>query len=190
VCSYIEVKVADFVSFRETVAETSFLKLFAETGHFYQGPGQHLATVGAEYGTTTGRPRRTGWLDIPQMQFAVVINCFNSLNLTKIDVLTGLSEVKIAEAYKYNGEYLTTMPASPTVLSNVQVEYETLQGWTEDMSGCRSFEELPAACQTYILRVQELIGVPVRWIGAGPNRADVIDRVKGWDMAAPVVSND
>jgi adenylosuccinate synthase len=120
-----------------------------------QGPGHHLAHVGAEYGTTTGRPRRTGWLDIPQMQFAATINGFTSLNLTKIDVLTGLQEVKIAKAYKYNGEYLESMPASLTVLSSVEVEYETLPGWTEDISGCRSFEELPANCQTYILRVQE-----------------------------------
>ena len=147
------------------------------------GPGQHLSTVGAEYGTTTGRPRRTGWLDIPQMQVAVTINGFTSLNLTKIDVLTGLQEIKIGKAYKYRDEYLTTMPASLTVLSNVEVEYETLPGWTQDISGCRTFEELPRNCQLYILRCQELIGVPIRWIGVGPNRADVIDRGEGWDLA-------
>lgn len=151
------------------------------------GPGQHLSTVGAEYGTTTGRPRRTGWLDIPQMQFACMINGFTSLNLTKLDVLTGLSEVKIAKAYRNSetGEYLTTMPASLTVLSHVDVEYETLPGWTEDISGCRTFEALPEPCQAYVLRVQDLVGVPIRWIGVGPNRADVIDRGEGWDLAVP-----
>lgn len=148
------------------------------------GPGQHLSHVGAEYGTTTGRPRRTGWLDIPQMKFAVTINGFTALNLTKIDVLTGLSEVKIAKAYKYKGEYLSTMPASLTVLDNVEIEYETMHGWTEDISGCRTFEELPMNCQRYVLRCQELIGVPIRWIGVGPNRVDVIDRGEGWDLAA------
>ena len=152
------------------------------------GPGRHLSHVGAEYGTTTGRPRRTGWLDIPQMQFAVTINGFTALNLTKIDVLTGLHEVKIAKRYKYKGEYLTSMPASLAVLDNVEVEYESLPGWTEDISGCRSFDDLPLNCQRYILRCQELIGVPIRWIGVGPNRADVIDRGEGWDMAVVATS--
>jgi adenylosuccinate synthase len=114
-----------------------------------------------------------------------MINGFTSLNLTKIDVLTGLEEVKIAKAYKYKDEYIDTMPASLTILSNVEVEYETLPGWTEDISGCRTFEELPANCQTFVLRVQELIGVPIRWLGVGPNRTDVIDRGEGWDLASP-----
>lgn len=148
-----------------------------------EGPGHHLSSVGAEYGTTTGRPRRTGWLDIPQMRFATMMNGFTSLCLTKIDVLTGLQEVKIAKAYKYNGEYLTTMPASLSVLSNVEVEYETLPGWTQDISACRTFESLPINCQRYILRCQELIGIPIRWIGVGPNRNDVIDRGAGWDLS-------
>jgi adenylosuccinate synthase len=146
-------------------------------------PGLHFSQVGAEYGTTTGRPRRCGWLDIPQMKYSAVVNGFTSLNLTKLDVLTGLSEVKIAKAYKYNGEYLSSMPASLDVLSNVEIEYETLPGWREDISSCNSFEELPANCQRYVLRVQELIGIPIRWIGVGPNRADVIDRGEGWDLA-------
>jgi adenylosuccinate synthase len=148
-----------------------------------EGPGQHLSSVGAEYGTTTGRPRRTGWLDIPQMRFATMINGFTALCLTKLDVLTGLQEVKIAKAYKYNGEILTTMPASLTVLSNVEIEYETLPGWTQDISSCRTFDSLPLNCQKYVLRCQELLGVPIRWIGVGPNRNDVIDRGVGWDLA-------
>lgn len=146
-------------------------------------PGKHLAEVGAEYGTTTGRPRRCGWLDIPQMQYSALINGFTSINLTKVDVLTGLKEVKIGKGYKHNGKYLSTMPANLTVLSDVEVEYETLPGWTEDISGCKTFEELPENCQTYILRVQELLGIPIRWIGVGPNRADVIDRGEGWDFS-------
>jgi len=145
------------------------------------GVGYHLGTVGAEYGTTTGRPRRCGWLDVPQMQYSVLINGFTALNLTKVDVLTGLEEIQVAKAYKYNGEYLSTMPASLQVLSNVEVEYETMAGWKEDISGCKTFEELPLNCQKYILRVQELIGVPIRWIGVGPNRTDQIDRGEGWD---------
>ena len=145
------------------------------------GVGYHLSSVGAEYGTTTGRPRRCGWLDVPQMQYSALINGFTALNLTKVDVLTGIDEIYVAKAYKYRGEYLTTMPASLEVLSNVEVEYEILPGWKEDISGCKTFEELPLNCQNYILRVQELIGVPIRWIGVGPNRTDQIDRGEGWD---------
>lgn len=145
-------------------------------------PGLHLSQVGAEYGTTTGRPRRCGWLDIVQMKYSALINGFTSINLTKLDVLTGLPEVKIGKAYKFKGAYLTTMPANLTTLSDVEVEYEVLPGWTEDISSCKSFEELPPNCQRYVLRVQELLGIPIRWIGVGPNRNDVIDRGEGWDL--------
>jgi len=92
------------------------------------GVGNHLGTVGAEYGTTTGRARRCGWLDIPQMRFSTLINGFTSINLTKLDVLTGLEEVKVAKAYKHNGKILTTMPADLKTLSSVEVVYETLPG--------------------------------------------------------------
>jgi adenylosuccinate synthase len=145
-------------------------------------PGMHLSQVGAEYGTTTGRPRRCGWLDIPQMKYSALINGFTSLNLTKVDVFTGMSEIKIGKAYKFQGEYLSCMPASLDVLSNVEVEYEILPGWSEDISNCKVFEELPENCQKYILRVQELLGIPIRWIGVGPNRADVVDRGEGWEL--------
>lgn len=145
-------------------------------------PGLHLSQVGAEYGTTTGRGRRCGWLDIPQMKYSCLINGFTSINLTKIDVLTGLDEIKLGKAYKHKGEYLTGMPANLTTLGDVEVEYEIMPGWSEDISLCRNFDELPENCQKYLLRVQELIGIPIRWIGVGPNRADVIDRGEGWDL--------
>lgn len=145
-------------------------------------PGLHLGQVGAEFGTTTGRSRRCGWLDIPQMKYSALINGFTSINLTKLDVLTGLPEVKLGKAYKYKGEYLSGMPASLSVLQDVEVEYEVLPGWSEDISNCKRFEELPENCQKYVLRVQELLGVPIRWIGVGPNRLDVIDRGDGWDL--------
>mmetsp|Transcript_7846 Transcript_7846/g.11208 ORF Transcript_7846/g.11208 Transcript_7846/m.11208 type:complete len:530 (+) Transcript_7846:106-1695(+) len=146
--------------------------------------GYHLGTVGAEYGTTTGRKRRCGWLDIPQMQYSVMINGFSAINLTKLDVLTGLDEVKIGKAYKHNGKYLDSMPACLKILSECEVEYETMPGWTEDISKCEKFEDLPMNAQRYVLRVQELLGVPIRWIGVGPNRLDQIDRGDGWDLSS------
>jgi len=146
-------------------------------------PGMHLSQVGAEYGTTTGRARRCGWLDIPQLKYSAMINGYTAVNLTKIDVFTGLEQVKIGKAYKYKGKYMSYMPASLDILGKVEVEYETLPGWTEDISQCRTFEDLPLNCQRYILRVQELMGIPIRWIGVGPNRLDVIDRGVGWDLS-------
>jgi len=147
------------------------------------GIGHHLAHVGAEVGTTTGRSRRCGWLDMPQLKYSVAINGFTAINLTKVDVLTGLSEIKLGKGYKYKGEYLSTMPASLAQLQDVEVEFETLPGWTEDISTCRNFEELPVNCQKYILRVEELAGVPIRWIGVGPNRLDVVDRGEEFEIS-------
>lgn len=147
------------------------------------GVGWHLSSVGAEFGTTTGRPRRCGWLDIPQMKYCILINGFTSLNLTKLDVFTGLDEIKIGSTYMVNGEDLGRMPASLKTMENIEVAYETLPGWKEDISKARTFEDLPENAQRYVLRVQELLGVPIRWIGVGPNRLDVIDRGEGWDLS-------
>jgi len=147
------------------------------------GIGEHLGVVGAEWGTTTGRARRVGWLDVPQMRYSTLINGFTALNLTKLDVLTGLAEVKIGRAYKHNGKILNTMPSCLKTMSEIEVIYETLPGWTEDISRARNFEDLPVNAQRYVLRVQELLGVPVRWIGCGANRLDMIDRGEGWDLS-------
>mmetsp|Transcript_12331 Transcript_12331/g.22252 ORF Transcript_12331/g.22252 Transcript_12331/m.22252 type:complete len:542 (-) Transcript_12331:136-1761(-) len=146
--------------------------------------GEHLGVVGAEWGTTTGRSRRVGWLDIPQMKYSTLINGFTSLNLTKLDVLTGLAEVKIGRAYKHEGKILNTMPSCLKTMSEIEVIYETMPGWSEDISKARNFEDLPVNAQRYVLRVQELLGVPIRWIGCGANRLDMIDRGEGWDLAS------
>lgn len=146
--------------------------------------GYHLGTVGAEYGTTTGRQRRCGWLDIPQMQYSCLINGFSAVNLTKLDVLTGLKEIKIGVAYKHNGTFLESMPSCLRTLGECEVVYESMPGWSEDISKCETFEELPPNAQKYVLRVQELLGVPIRWIGVGPNRLEQIDRGDGWDMSS------
>lgn len=139
------------------------------------GIGYHLGTKGYEYGSTTGRRRRCGWLDIPQMQYSVLINGFTAINLTKLDVLTELKDVKIGKSYIHKGKNLVNMPACLSMLSECEVEYETMPGWNEDISYCKIFTDLPLNAQRYVLRVQELLGVPVRWIGVGPNRPDVID---------------
>lgn len=138
--------------------------------------GRHFGTVGREFGTTTGRARRCGWLDIPQMRFSCKINGYTHLNLTKLDVLTGLPEIKLGVKYTLHGREVHEMPASLRDLSACEVEYETYPGWTQDISRCRTFGELPAEAQAYVLRVEQLLGVKVRWIGTGGDRIDMIER--------------
>jgi len=147
------------------------------------GEGSHLATVGHEFGTTTGRPRRCGWLDMPQLKFSITINGYTSINLTKLDVLSGLKEIPLGVAYKSkDGSYLDTMPANLKQLKDVEVEYEVMPGWNEDITKCRRFEDLPVNCQKYVLRIEAICGVPIRWIGVGPNRLDVIDRGEAFEQ--------
>jgi len=145
--------------------------------------GEGLRSRGGEFGTTTNRPRRCGWLDVPQMKYSTLINGYTGLNLTKLDVLTGMDAICIGVKYLHNGKPVDTMPACLRTMQDMVVEYETLPGWTEDISKARSFEDLPENAKRYVLRVQELMGVPVRWIGVGPNRMDVIDRGMAWDLS-------
>ena len=118
------------------------------------------------------------------MQYSCLINGFTAINLTKLDVLTGLKEIKLAIAYKHNGKILPSMPSCLRTLGECEVVYETWPGWSEDISKCKTFEELPDNAQKYVLRIQELLGVPIRWIGVGPNRLDQIDRGNGWDLSS------
>lgn len=130
--------------------------------------GAHLAKVGHEFGTTTGRPRRCGWLDLPVVHYSHSINGYTSINITKLDVLSDLDEVKIGTHYTVDGEDLPVgmMPANLADLGRVQVKYETLPGWKCDISACRTFEELPANAQAYVNRIEELLQVPVSWVSS------------------------
>jgi len=145
--------------------------------HDTDGPGAKLRAVGKEFGTTTGRPRRCGWFDAVIVNYTHRLNGYTLLNLTKIDVLTGFDEIKVAVAYKVDGKRITaSMPADLDVLARVEVEYETHPGWTEDISKASKFEDLPENCRKYILRLEELIKVPIRWIGVGPSREATVER--------------
>lgn len=135
-----------------------------------------LRTVGGEYGTTTNRPRRCGWIDIAQLKYSAMINGFTDINLTKLDVLTGFKEVKIGVKYVYRGQELTSMPASLTTYGEVQVDYEVMPGWEEDISKAKTFDELPPNCKAFVLRIEKLVGVPIKWIGVGAGRDDIIKR--------------
>uniref|UniRef100_A0A7S2PV52 Adenylosuccinate synthetase n=1 Tax=Zooxanthella nutricula TaxID=1333877 RepID=A0A7S2PV52_9DINO len=141
--------------------------------------GEMLQEVGHEYGTTTGRRRRCGWLDIPLVKYSAMVNGFHSISITKLDVLTGLKEIRIAVAYRSVDMTEVRLPSGyfPSHLEDLKkvvCEYETVQGWKEDISKCRRFADLPAGAKRYVLRIQELVGVPVSSVGVGPDRNDVL----------------
>ena len=129
-----------------------------------------LREKGGEYGTTTGRPRRIGWLDVVALRYTVQINGFTELNVTKLDVLDECEEVKICTGYRLKGEETGTFPASATDLELCEPVYESMPGWNTDTTKCKSYDDLPAEARAYIERMEELSGCSVRWIGVGPGR--------------------
>jgi adenylosuccinate synthase len=134
--------------------------------------GKHMRAVGTEFGTTTGRPRRCGWLDIPVLHYSNFLNGYSSINITKLDVLTGLKELKIGVSYSIDGKVLRKgqMPSTLIDLGKVKVQYETLPGWSQDISKCTSYAQLPKEATAYLKRIEELTELPVSWIGVGPGR--------------------
>jgi len=132
--------------------------------------GEHLRKVGAEYGTTTGRPRRCGWYDSVIARYASRVNGVTDFVLTKLDVLTGLEQVPICVAYDVDGTRHDEMPVNQSDFHHAVPIYEYLPGWWEDISGARSLEELPANARAYVARAEELSGARISAIGVGPAR--------------------
>jgi len=138
--------------------------------------GNHLQEVGAEFGTTTGRRRRCGWLDLVVLRHSIMINGYDSFNLTKLDVLDALSEIKVGVGYEVDGAELESFPADLDVLAKATVRYITLPGWQKPITEVRTFEDLPENCRGYVLFIEKELGVPVEWIGVGPGRDAMIRR--------------
>lgn len=138
--------------------------------------GETLRKTGAEYGTTTGRPRRCGWMDTVIGRYATRINGVTDIVLTKLDVLTGFATVPVCVAYDVDGVRHDVMPLNQSEFHHAKPVYEMLDGWWEDISGCRTFEDLPEAARRYVLRVEELVGARVSAVGVGPGRHEVIQR--------------
>lgn len=138
--------------------------------------GESIREKGGEYGATTGRPRRCGWFDAVVVKNSVEINGIDTLNLTKLDVLTGLKELKIATRYFLDDTELFTIPTTRKANRNLRVEYKTFSGWTEDLSGIKLFEDLPEAAQDYVLAIERLTTCKVGSIGVGMDRKDLIFR--------------
>jgi adenylosuccinate synthase len=129
-----------------------------------------------EYGSTTGRPRRVGWLDAVALRHAVRMNGINELALTKLDVLSGIDTLRIAVAYAYRGERLDYFPQDSEILAQCQPVFEDVPGWSEDVRSLRTFAALPAATRAYIQRVEALVAAPVKIASVGPEREQMISQ--------------
>ena len=129
-----------------------------------------------ETAATTGRTRRVGWLDLEIVHTAVQLSGISELCLTKLDILSGLDEIKVGVGYKLNGKSVRYADVDAYGLSEVEVDYKVVRGWKEDISKARSFEELPAQAQAYVKMIEDTAGAPVKWIGVGPERDATIRR--------------
>ena len=138
--------------------------------------GEHLRKVGAEYGTTTGRPRRCGWYDAVIARYAARVNGVTDFVLTKLDVLTGLEKIPVCVAYDVDGTRHDEMPVNQTDFHHAVPVYEYFDGWTEDISEARTFEDLPANAQRYVEAVEAMSGARISVIGVGPSRAATVVR--------------
>lgn len=136
--------------------------------------GEYLREKGHEYGTTTGRPRRCGWLDAVVLKYSIMLNSIDSIALTKLDILSGLKKVKICTGYKYDGKVYGDMPCHQTILHKCTPVYEEFEGWSEDISGVRNFEDLPKQARNYIKNIEKIIGLPVSIISVGAERSEII----------------
>ncbi|MFD3450543.1 adenylosuccinate synthase [Microbacteriaceae bacterium 4G12] len=143
--------------------------------------GNQIREVGREYGTTTGRPRRVGWFDSVVVRHARRVSGLTDLSLNSIDVLTGIPTLKICVAYKHKGEVINEFPASLKILSECEPVYEELPGWTEDITGMKTLNELPENARHYVERVSQLTGIPLAMFSVGPDRSqtNVIRNVYG-----------
>ena len=150
-------------------------ELDGEAAQFLRGTG---ANPWDEYGTTTGRPRRVGWLDLVLLNYAREVNGFNEIFLTKLDVLTGLSEIPVCTSYQRDGKQLLSLDFSgdARLLSQCIPVYETLPGWQEDLRACRTWGDLPDAARAYVRFIEKQSGLPVAYISVGPERSALITR--------------
>ena len=136
--------------------------------------GEKIQKAGREYGATTGRPRRIGWFDAVIGKYSVMINGIDSIALTKLDVFTTISKLKICVAYKYKGSILTNFTTNMKVLQNCQPVYEELDGWWDELTKVRTYDQLPNNAKKYLRRIEDLLKVPISIISVGPKRDQTI----------------
>ena len=138
--------------------------------------GEQMTTVGREFGTTTGRQRRVGWFDAVLARYAGRVNGLTEHFLTKLDVLSNFDTLKVCRAYRYQDEEFEHFPPHQTAFHHATPVYEELEGWTEDITEVTRFSDLPKNAQAYVERLEELSGVPIRWVSIGPARRQTLER--------------
>jgi adenylosuccinate synthase len=136
--------------------------------------GDRIRAAGKEFGAVTGRPRRCGWFDAPLLRYTGAVNGYDSLVITKLDVLDGLSEIPICVGYRLRGKLLDEMPATPRELEAIEPVYDNLPGWTGNTHGLTRYEQLPAAAQDYLRHLAKSTGFEVGCISTGPERNQTI----------------
>ncbi|MDP9496679.1 MAG: adenylosuccinate synthase [Actinomycetota bacterium] len=139
-----------------------------------EADGERLRATGSEYGTTTGRPRRCGWYDAVIARYAARVNGLTDFVLTKLDVLTGWERIPVCVAYEVDGRRLDEMPMTQTDFHHARPVYELLDGWTEDITGARTFEDLPKNAQLYVRALEQMSGAPFASVGVGPDREQTL----------------
>ncbi len=142
--------------------------------------GEQIRIAGNEFGTTTGRPRACGWLDLVQMKHSIRVSGFSQLAIMLLDVLTGFEEIKVATSYTLDGKEIMTIPALEGDYARVEANYVTLAGWTEDITKCETYEELPVNAQKYIEFIEQELDLPISVVSVGPNRKQTIVRKELW----------
>jgi adenylosuccinate synthase len=136
--------------------------------------GEQLRTIGAEYGVTTGRNRRCGWYDVVVARYASRVNALTEMFLTKLDVLGAWERIPVCVAYDIDGERVEEMPMTQSEFHHAKPVYEMFEGWGEDISGARSFDDLPKNAQAYVRALEELSGTPFWGVGVGPGREQTV----------------
>jgi adenylosuccinate synthase len=148
------------------------------TTELHDATSETLRHIGGEYGATTKRPRRCGWLDIMQLRRAVRLNSLDGLILTKLDVLDGFEQIGVCTAYRCGGKRWTEWPANPVDLAAAEPIYTFLPGWKQPTTGVKRFQELPAAARSYINKIEHWLDLPVVMISNGQDRKQLITRRK------------
>jgi adenylosuccinate synthase len=140
----------------------------------FDNTGTNLRNIGHEFGSTTGRPRRCGWLDLPAMKYAIMINGITKLFMTKADVMSGFKTIKVCTSYKIDGKISFELPYSSDIA--IEPVYAELEGWQEEITTKRDYNELPSALKKYINFIEKQTGIPITMISVGPDREETIFR--------------
>lgn len=135
---------------------------------------EHIRSIGHEYGTTTGRPRRVGWLDLEAVKYACQVGGVTELCITKADILTGMKELKVCIGYKLNGKSINASSCGYNELAKVKPTYTKFKGWDDDISGLTEFSKLPKNCQNYLMFIEKFLGIPIKYVSTGRERNETI----------------